>query len=293
MQRKAANRCGAVESARGEERPLKGVRVLDADPDLARDLGGAELEAARDAALAAVIDAEPGPWSPPALPPAPPGPVGILVLGGLLERDVELGGIGCTEILGTGDLLHPWDRSEGQPSLPFAVGWRVLEPTRMALLDGSFAERVAPWPAVTTQLFGRSARVMQSLAVHFAITCFVGLELRLFILLWHLADRFGHVESGGDVVVPLRLTHENLARLVRARRPSVTAAVNGLTARGLVTRGENGVWILHGDPEVEFERLRDRLGPETVDARADAEPPETRDESAVERLKRQVLNRED
>lgn len=247
---------------------MKGIRVLEVDPDLARDLDASQAAVARQASVAAVLELARGSWTPPPLPSAPPGPIGLLVVEGLLERHVELAGIGCAELLGKGDLLHPWERDEGQPSLPFTVAWSVLEPTRLAVLDGAFAEAIAGWPTITMQLFARSAQATQSLAVHFAITCFVGLELRLFILLWHLADRFGHVESDG-VVVPLRLTHNTLARLVRARRPSVTASVNALADRGVVTRGDDGSWLLHGDPAEEFARLRAKVTPDELDQRGE------------------------
>lgn len=199
-----------------------------------------------------MLDVERGAWEP---PPARPGPLGLLVLEGLLERDVVLAGIGCTDLLGRGDLLHPWRHEEGEPSFPFEVRWAALERTRLAFLDARFATAVAPWPDVAARLSGRAARVTDSLAVHFAITCLVGLESRLWVLFWHLADRFGHVEPAG-AVVPIDLTHESLGRLVRARRPSVTASLGRLREHGLVVRRSDGTWLLRGDPPGELERLR-------------------------------------
>lgn len=265
-----AARCGRrLRTARpmnaGEPKP---ARILELDAELARDLDPSDARLARETAVAAVMRVEPGPWTPPALPRGPTGPVGLLVLDGLLERHVELAGVGCAELLGKRDLVHPWEREEGEPSLPFSVVWNVLEPTRVAVLDGAFVQIVARWPAVTAELFARMARTGHSLAVHFAITCFVGLELRLFILFWHLADRFGQVERGGTVV-PLRLTHHTLARLIRARRPSVTASLGALAERGLVTRSDDGTWVLHGDPQDQFERLRAKIAPGGVDQRSE------------------------
>lgn len=132
------------------------VPVLEADRGLAAGLSRREAEVAADQALAAVLLVEPGSWTPPGR--RDKADIGLLVGEGLLERSVELHGIGCT----------------------------------------------------------------------------VGLELRLYLLFWHLTDRFGKVEREG-VLVPLTLKHETLARLVRARRPSVTTALG--RARGGAAAG--------------------------------------------------------
>jgi len=55
------------------------------------------------------------------------------------------------------------------------------------------------------------------------------------------------VEREG-VIVPLTLTHDILARLARARRPTVTRALGELKKRGVLQRRDDGWWILRGDP---------------------------------------------
>jgi CRP-like cAMP-binding protein len=70
-------------------------------------------------------------------------------------------------------------------------------------------------------------------------------DVRLHMLLWHLAARWGRVRSDGTVL-RLRLTHALLADLVAARRPTVTTALSELSRRGLIkTDGET--WVLSGD----------------------------------------------
>jgi len=61
-------------------------------------------------------------------------------------------------------------------------------------------------------------------------------------------------DLGGGVVVSLPLTHELLARLIGAQRPSVTTALGELAARGAVLRQEQR-WILGGDLPDELERI--------------------------------------
>ena len=63
------------------------------------------------------------------------GGIGLLVLGGLLVRRVGIEGRFGAELLGEGDLLRPWEGDDEVPTLPLATGWRVLEPTRLAILD--------------------------------------------------------------------------------------------------------------------------------------------------------------
>ena len=54
------------------------------------------------------------------------------------------------------------------------------------------------------------------------------------------------------IQVPVRVTHATLGRLVRAQRPSVTRALNHLAARGALSRGADGTWLLHGAPPSEL-----------------------------------------
>ena len=75
----------------------------------------------------------------------------------------------------------------------------------------------------------------------------MGVEDRLLLLLWQLAELWGRKAPGG-AVLPFRLSHQTLADLVGARRPTVTLAVRALTERELLERGESGEWILPGDP---------------------------------------------
>ncbi len=84
-----------------------------------------------------------------------------------------------------------------------------------------------------------------SLAITLAVSNLRRVDIRLLVLLWHLADRWGRVTPDG-VVVPLKLTHETFARLVGAQRPSVTTALRQLEQEGLVRRSAGR--LLQGDP---------------------------------------------
>jgi CRP/FNR family cyclic AMP-dependent transcriptional regulator len=178
-----------------------------------------------------------------------PGP-GVLVLDGVLAVNVRVGDRTASELLGPGDLVEPCAREEDE-LLACSVEWRALLPTRFAMLDGPFAERVRPWPQLTQALLRRVERRARNLNVQRAIACQPRLEVRLALLLWHLAARWGRVEPGG-IRLPLPLTHQLLGRLVGAERPSVSHALARLARSGLVT-GHGDEWHLHG-------RLEDQLG---------------------------------
>jgi CRP-like cAMP-binding protein len=102
---------------------------------------------------------------------------------------------------------------------------------------------------------GRTRR----LAFQQAIGHLTRVDTRLLLLLWHLADRWGHVDRDG-VLLPLRLTHQTLGRLVGARRPSVTTALNQLAAQDLIRRRADGSWLLLGDALDDLEELERRHG---------------------------------
>ena len=69
--------------------------------------------------------------------------------------------------------------------------------------------------------------------------------MRLWMLFWELADRYGKVHPDG-IHLDLPLTHEVLSHLAGARRPSVSGALTRLADEaGCAARG---AWMLSGDP---------------------------------------------
>jgi CRP/FNR family transcriptional regulator, cyclic AMP receptor protein len=173
------------------------------------------------------------------------GGIGVLVLGGLMIRRVGIDGRYGAELIGEGDLLRPNDESVS-PLLPITTNWSIVAPTRVAALDGSFEQRIAKYPELARALVARAIQRSKNLAVNMAIVHQARVDVRLHMLLWHLAARWGRVRSDGTVL-QLRLTHSVLADLVAARRPTVTTALSELSRRGLVqTDGET--WLLFGDP---------------------------------------------
>jgi CRP-like cAMP-binding protein len=170
----------------------------------------------------------------------------MLVLDGLVVRELEVGGMRCCELLGPGDLLRPWDEDDGSATLESVAGWRVLEPMRLALLDDGFARRACRWPAVTSELMQRTLRRSRSLSILLALTQARRADVRLRTLFWHLADRWGRVTPAG-VIIPLNLTHSVIAQLTGLRRPSVSISLGELERAGEIVRLSKDSWLMARD----------------------------------------------
>ena len=196
-----------------------------------------------------------GSWDPPKS--APPDHLGFLILDGMLIRDVDVGGTDCAEIIAAGDLLRPFDHEGDTAAVPFGVSWTIVRPARVAVLDRRFTVACAQHPEVMSAIVGTVVRRTMWLAFRLAINSVTRVDVRVLLLLWHLADRYGKVTPTGTwVAVPL--THAMLGKLVGAQRPSVTTALGHLTERGLVSREDDG-WLLHGEPPEELARLDARF----------------------------------
>jgi CRP-like cAMP-binding protein len=130
----------------------------------------------------------------------------------------------------------------------------VHQEARLAVLDEDFVRRVSPWPSVGSALMVRAIRRARSLAFQAAMLENPRVDVRLMLLFWHLADRWGRVGPDG-VAVPIDITHKMLGRLVRAQRPSVTAGLHGLARRGMLTRRADGAWLLQGDADEQLKLL--------------------------------------
>ncbi len=214
------------------------VRVLEADPDLARAVPGEQRQAAVDALVARVYQIASGAWEV-GIPAPDRGALGLLVLDGVLGLRTSVEGRSTLELVGTGDVLQPWVQLGAETTVPPAAGWRIFEPSRVALLDRRFAETAVGWPEVMSALMYRLVLRSRRLCYQLAVNTSPRVEERVLFSLWALADRWGRVSDDG-VVLKLNLTHEHIAELVGVLRPSVSAALNRLREDQLLgyTRGE-------------------------------------------------------
>lgn len=84
------------------------IRVLAADPGLGTDLTPEQLREARVRAVAVQHSVPRGPWQRDGFDAPRPGLAGLLVIEGVILRDVQVGRFPAAELLGPGDLLRPW-----------------------------------------------------------------------------------------------------------------------------------------------------------------------------------------
>jgi CRP/FNR family transcriptional regulator, cyclic AMP receptor protein len=218
------------------------VSLVDVDPDLVTGVPEEDRQVARRTLVVPAVALEPGMWLPPDdLPFALL--IGLILIAGVLSREIGFAGRRTAELLGAGDILRPWDEDGPHGITP--ATWRVHSPARVAVLDARFARACGRWPAVAEAVASRHARRAQALSRRLAVAQLPAITDRLLLLFCELAVRWGRVTPDG-IRLSVPLTHSTLAALVGARRPSVTTALGILANQGVVERIPGG-WMLHGD----------------------------------------------
>jgi hypothetical protein len=258
----------------GSGRPL-----LELDPELGQLLNDERRQAAERELWVRVTGFPIGEWDGGRLADADPAHLGLLLVEGVLAREVVLWDTVSTELLGPGDVVRPW-HIEGLPQLlPVTVRWNALASVRLALIDRRTASLLVRYPEIGAVIVDRLSERAQRLAITQAISQLNRVDRRLLALFWHLAERWGRVARDG-IAVPLVLSHRLIGELVGARRPTVSTALAELARAGQLTRREDGTWLLTGEPvavpaatAVELVRQRRRLLPTPSEPQAPAEPP--------------------
>ncbi|MEA2382363.1 MAG: family transcriptional regulator, cyclic receptor protein [Solirubrobacteraceae bacterium] len=220
---------------------LRAASIFDIDPELAERLDPRQRIEARTRALVAVADLAAGPWSPDWLSEALSRPFALMVVDGLLLRELLLGGSTAAEMLGPSDIVATGPANDAL--LPAETHWSVPQTARVAILDDRLLQILRAWPGVGRVLLTRAASREARLSTHRAIAQLPRVDQRLLALFAHIAERWGRVAAVG-VVIPLQLTHETLGRLIGARRPTVSLALKELASDGMLERRNDGSWLL-------------------------------------------------
>jgi CRP/FNR family transcriptional regulator, cyclic AMP receptor protein len=223
------------------------IRLLEHDADLGRLLVGSRLQEATRQITVQTHRLDLGPWDAERLRATGPDHVGLLVLEGLIAREVVLSDNVSCELVGPGDVVRPWQAHDPAQLLRAEARWTVLESGRLAVLDRRFAALLSRFPEVNAMLIDRFAERAQRLAIAQAISQLNGVDRRVLALFWYLAERWGRVVPQG-VTVTLPVPHRLIAQLVGARRPTVSTALSQLGARGQLVRLEGQGWLLTGEP---------------------------------------------
>ena len=190
--------------------------------------------------VARVAQLPPARFNPQRLVEDPTDWLGLLVVDGLVLVQVAAGRAPIGWLVGADDLLRPWEMTG--VSLLSAASWQAISPLRVALLDADFARRAAGVGSVADELTAKAVQTSHCLFAKSLVTDTSVIEERLMLLFALLGERWGKATAAG-VLVAMPLTHQVLATLVGARRPSVSTALRGLSAAGLLQRTTEG-WLL-------------------------------------------------
>jgi len=205
---------------------------------------------------------------------------GALVVSGFLACEITIAGRISADLTGPEDLLCPPRLEPASDLFAYTVSWVALGPTRVALLDDAFRERLQPWPEILAALVERARRPGDRAALGRAIARSCTVEVRLLMSLWHWASSWSSVTADG-VRLAMPLSHERLARLIGASRPTVTTAIGRLRRAGYLDQQHDGRWLLldthdgalqlgEDGPALNVARLRE---PPSLDGRAHVRSP--------------------
>ena len=215
-------------------------RLFAVDPALHR-VASESARRAFDGATVPVVRLGPGPFEPTEL--ADRTALGLIVAEGLLARRVEVPGGCAVELVAPRQMLQPW--ASEAPSFA-EVDWSVVDAAELYTIGSHLGRALAAHDELLGELVSRGIRRAHVLSVNAAIESVVGVENRVLLALWQLAETCGTVTAEG-VVMPLHLTHELVATLVGSRRPSVTSALAALVDQGEIARHGDGGWLLTGE----------------------------------------------
>ena len=165
-----------------------------------------------------------------------------MLVAGIVCGELPLRDHRMLEFHGPGDVVQP-PVADHATRLGGGVTLTAIVDSRAILLGPEFIAAAARWPGLMVAVMQRLEEQHERLAVQGVIAHVTRAEHRVLLMLWELAERWGHV-TGEGIVLSLPLTHSVLGQLCAARRPTVTVAVSKLESSGLVRRGSDGSWLL-------------------------------------------------
>jgi CRP-like cAMP-binding protein len=220
------------------------VHLLDYLPELAADLSQEETGAARRALRLPAIALSSGRCVMAAVEADPRlvgTPFGLVVIDGLLLREVTLAGRASTSLYGPVEMLDL--RSDTGSPLMRAGAVVCPEEAIVAILDDRVLATMRRWPHMIARLFALTMRQLERSDMRTAVGKLERVEDRLLAFFWLMAERFGRRGPDG-ASIGLPLTHEAIGRLIGARRSTVSLGLRALYEDGMLTRLEDGSWLL-------------------------------------------------
>ena len=201
------------------------------DRDLAAQMLDVPVVSARDEDLAEVIGTQ--------IPDA----FDFLIVDGVVIKQTVLHRRAALELLGAGDVLAPPLTAIRQIESRSLSRYLAHGQVSLAALETHFRLAVRRWPEITDFLHDRLGQQTHRASMHLAMLHLPRVEDRITALFADLAERFGR-RTGDGILVDLPLTHDLIGGLVGSRRPTVSLALNKLSADGTLERHEGNRWTL-------------------------------------------------
>jgi len=123
--------------------------LVDVDPDLTAGVPEEDAALARRALVRPRYDIPAGRWSPELLRGHDNGAFALLLIDGVVLRQLDLADRQCMQLMGPGDVLHT---PEGGGTLDCPVSWTALKPSSVIVLDDRFTLAAQRWPALAVNL---------------------------------------------------------------------------------------------------------------------------------------------
>jgi CRP/FNR family transcriptional regulator, cyclic AMP receptor protein len=216
--------------------------VLELDPDLGAGVWPEDWPAARRACQGELLSVRQGRWRAPEAAGDRSDILGMVIVEGLLCREVNLQGCHMLELLGPGEVLQ-LPVLATRPRLGGPVALTAVTDLKLVVLGDSFIRAAGRWPSLLAAVQYRLETQREHLALQGLIAHLPKAEDRLLATLWHLAERFGHVTAQGTVL-PLPFSHEILGQLSAAKRSTATLALRALASQNAVHRLKDSSWLL-------------------------------------------------
>jgi CRP/FNR family transcriptional regulator, cyclic AMP receptor protein len=219
-----------------------GAPLLELDPDLAAGVAPEDLDAARRACRGGLVHVRRGRWELPIGAGERDDRFGLVIVDGLVCREITLRDHHMLELLGPHDVLQ-LPVLTGRPRLGNPIKITAATDATLLVLGDLFLRASTRWPSLLATFLRRIEAQRERLAVQGLITHVARADHRILLALWHLADRWGERTDDGTML-PLPLTHDLIGHLVAARRSTVTLAVSALEADRYLRRLDHGAWFL-------------------------------------------------
>jgi CRP/FNR family cyclic AMP-dependent transcriptional regulator len=230
---------GPATTSSSSNTPRDSRALLREDPDLADIVPPVARDRAIRALRVDLLHLAPGRVDGAALD-LPSSTFALLITRGAIRADVLVGDRVMNQLFIDGDVLLTGSPSPTTPGSSRELV--VIDDARAAVLDRRFMLGAARWPALMGAVMSRLADQQHRLAVHGAICQLPRSEQRTMAILCHLASRTGTVTPDGVLLRPL--SHQQIADLIGAQRPTVSLALRSLQNHGLVRRRDDGSWLL-------------------------------------------------